>query len=136
MNMEMCARMTPSEETTPVIKREISKPVVLMGVVAGCLVFFTLTSPKAVPSVMLFAGFIVLATLLASIIKLFLIITGLERRLPVVYRRGILIGGTALPVLLLMLQSIGQLTIRDVLTLGILFLLSVFYASRIGRIRS
>lgn len=36
----------------------------------------------------------------------------------------------SLPVLLLVLQSIGQLTLRDILTVAVLFVLSFFYISR------
>lgn len=43
-------------------------------------------------------------------------------------RVGILCAG--IPTMLLVLQSIGQLTIRDVLTLSVLFILSFFYIAR------
>ncbi|HET8670804.1 MAG TPA: hypothetical protein VFM05_09325, partial [Candidatus Saccharimonadales bacterium] len=47
-------------------------------------------------------------------------------------RRSIKIGMlcATVPVTLLILQSIGQLTLKDVLTIGALFIVSYFYMSR------
>jgi hypothetical protein len=39
--------------------------------------------------------------------------------------------GTALPMLILVLQALGQLTIRDLLTIVALFAIAHFYLSRI-----
>jgi hypothetical protein len=109
-----------------------SRTVVLAGVVGAGLLFFATTTPKSVPSVWLVAGFVVVGAMLYAVLRLILIHTGLEKRLPAPYRRGIYLCGALLPVLLLMMQSIGQLTIRDILTLGGLFLLGAFYVARSG----
>jgi hypothetical protein len=52
-----------------------------------------------------------------------------ERLRPLEYN-GLVIGVAALPVILMALQSIGQLTIRDTITLAIIFVAGYFYISR------
>jgi hypothetical protein len=111
----------------------LSRPIVLITIIAVCLLFFGFTTPKSVPSVMLIVGFLMLAALIYSFLKLVFIISGLNARMPSVYSRGIMLAGTLIPVLLLMLQSIGQLTVRDVLTLSGLFIIGIFYVGRVRR---
>ncbi|GEM_PF-379001 len=114
----------------------LSRPTVLIAMVVVGMLFFGFTTPKSVPSVMLIVGFLMLAVLLYALLKLIFIATGLIGRLPRVYSRGIILAGTLIPVLLLMLQSIGQLTIRDVLTLSGLFAIGIFYAGQVRRSKS
>lgn len=95
--------------------------------------FFILTSPESIPLVFvvvpflwLFTVLFVTAWMLLNKVKLF--------ESP---RRRIVLSGalSTLPVLMLVLASIRQLSIRDVLlTLGILFLLGI-YMSRADFIR-
>ncbi len=114
----------------PVGRRAALKPAI--AVLAG-LLFFSFVSPTAVPLVMLVVGFIMLGVLLYGSLKILLLITGLNERLRVSRRRAIVLLGVCLPLLLIMLQSIGQLTIRDIVTLGGLFVVGVFYILRFER---
>ncbi|HEX8226246.1 MAG TPA: hypothetical protein VF572_00065 [Candidatus Saccharimonadales bacterium] len=95
--------------------------------------YFSLTTPRSVQSVLLIVGFILLGLTLYGILTIILTVTGLHGRLSVRNRRSILITGTVFPVLLLMLQSIGQLTVRDILTLSGVFLIGIFYTGRMRR---
>ncbi len=103
------------------------------GIIAS-LLFFCLTSPQTVPSILLIAGFIMLMVFIFCTLRLVLLGTGVHIRLSASKSRAFLITGTILPAILLMMQSIGQLTIRDVLTLSGLFLIGIFYISRARRI--
>ncbi len=114
------------------VKLERIQKWLLVGVVAS-LAFFGLTSPKSLPPPMLIVGFVVLGTLLYCVLRLLLLVTGLHTKLPAAYQRGLLLAGTILPVILLVMQSIGQLTMRDVLTLVGLFCIGVFYVGRVRR---
>ncbi len=125
-----------TEKPEEVSRRRFPQTFGLLGVIAGCLLYFCLMTPRSAPSIMLFVGFVVLGLLIRSVLRLVCIVTGLDSRMSTTYRRGILTGGTIVIVLLLMLQSIGQLTIRDVLTLGGLFVLGMFYVGRTGKSRT
>ncbi len=105
----------------------------IIGAIAASFVFFNLVSPTAVPLVMLVVGFVMLGLLFYGVLKLVLLITGLQTKLRPMQRRAIVLLGVFLPLLLIMLQSLGQLTIRDVLTLGGLFVVGVFYILRLGK---
>jgi hypothetical protein len=91
---------------------------------------FTLTDPGHVPPAVLVFSFFVVFGLFYSGLRLVGRYTGLSGRLKRVRYNGLLLGAAALPVLLLALQSIGQLTIRDTLTLGVIFVAVYFYAVR------
>lgn len=92
------------------------------------LVFLLATDPQRLPSVLLIVPFILLFIIIACGVAL---IPGL-RGLP--SSRMVKVGGTvaAVPVLLLVLQSLGQLTVRDVLAVVVLFGVAYFYMSRFG----
>jgi len=82
--------------------------------------------PNNVPSFVLVLPFILLFTLLLTGIAYFLERQGLDGKKSL----KIAVLCASLPILLLVLQSIGQLTVRDVLTVGLLFIVSYFYVSR------
>ena len=105
---------------------------VLTCCIVLCTLFFGLTNPTSTPALSI-AGFVVLVLLIASSLQLLLVITGLYDRLRPGLRRGIVISVVSLPTMLLMLQSIGQLTVRDVITLGGLFLVGIFYINRVRK---
>src|SRR3712207_4195191 len=93
----------------------------LLVLLAVGLLFFTLTNPNSVPLVFLVFGFLILAAIIYCTLRLIGKTTGLSNRVGAQKYSGLLIGGTVLPVALLALQSIGQLTLRDAVTLLILF---------------
>jgi hypothetical protein len=96
------------------------------GCFAILLVLFFSVEPNKVPSFMLVVPFILLFILLVSSISSFLQKQGVEDKKGI--KIAVLCAG--LPMLLLVLQSIGQLTLRDVLAVLLLFGLSYFYLSR------
>lgn len=97
------------------------------------LLFFSLVSPTAVPLVMLIVGFVMLGALFYAIWQLLLLASGLTPKLTTVQRRVIIVLGVFLPLLLIMLQSLGQLTVRDVLTLSGVFVVGAFYILQLNR---
>lgn len=112
---------------------DVKKSTVRLSALAViCILFFILVPPTAVPLVMLVIGFVMLGLLMYALIKLILVLTGLQVRLRPLQRRSVMLLGVCLPLVLLMLQSLGQLTLRDALTLGGLFVIGVFYVLRLG----
>lgn len=97
-----------------------------VSLVAILMLFFT-TDPNKVPSFILPIPFLLLFVflLLASS-------WALQKYADMNFRRSLRVGVlcAAIPTVLLVLQSIGQLTVKDVLTIGILFLVSYFYIAR------
>lgn len=93
-------------------------------------IFFSATDPATVPPVLFIVAFGLILAALFLLLRLLLRLTGLRQRLPAVRYYGLLAAGTILPVLLLALQSLGQLTVRDVLVLLFLFVAGYFYISR------
>jgi hypothetical protein len=96
------------------------------GCLAVLLILFFSIDPNKVPSFILVFPFILLFVILLSAISLLL------RHFHIEGKKNIKIAAlcASLPILLLVLQSIGQLTVRDVLTVALLFMLSFFYISR------
>jgi uncharacterized membrane protein len=105
----------------------MKKSLIISGsCLAVVLLLFMTTDPNRVPSFMLIVPFLLL---FAS----FLLVTStLLQRQGMSSARSLRLGVVfvAIPLILLVLQSIGQLTVRDVLTVAILFSLSYFYVSR------
>ncbi len=102
-------------------------PFTIITASLGILTILLLTTdPKQIPAFMLVVPFILLfAILFTSILTIF------ERYgLPFKSAVRTAVLCTTPPILLLVMQSIGQLTVRDVLTVGALFLISYFYISR------
>ncbi len=102
-------------------------------VVSGC--FFALTSPESLSSPILVAGFIIIYAAVYLTIRLVLRITGLSGALSPPAQLIICAGGAGLAVVFLAMQSIGQLTLRDVITISILFGAGSFYFLRARRVR-
>jgi predicted membrane channel-forming protein YqfA (hemolysin III family) len=94
-------------------------------VLLGILLFST--DPNRIPSFMLILPFVLLGVALSAGIAFVLERRGVPRLRSL--RLGIFL--TALPIVLLVFQSIGQLTTRDVVTILALFVISYFYAIRI-----
>jgi len=103
----------------------------LLAAIGFGLLFFALTDPKTVPSAFFIVGFGVLMVGLYCLLKLIGRFSGLQARLRPFTYKTLLIGGTLLPTMLLALQSIGQLTPRDVVTLLVFFAGAYFYVSRL-----
>jgi hypothetical protein len=89
-------------------------------------VLFFAFDPNKLPSFILILPFILIFGLIVSLTAFLLQKRGLARRRSL----KIAVLCAVIPTLLLVLQSIGQLTVRDVLTLGVLFVLSFFYITR------
>lgn len=101
--------------------------IVCAASLAAILLLFISTDPNRVPSFMLPLPFLLLF-LLAWLFSALL----LQKYMGMTHRRSLRVGVlcAGIPMLLLVLQSIGQLTIKDVLTLAVLFLVSYFYVNR------
>ena len=99
---------------------------IIVGTLA-LLFLLIFTDPRQVPSIMLIVPFILLFMILA------LVVIALLRRFGLARSRGLRIGGlvAALPILLLILQSLGQLTIRDALAMFATFGIAYFYIARL-----
>ena len=112
---------------TPPAKKHTSAYAVTL--LAG-FCFFGLISPKSLPLPLLLVSFLVVGFMLYSSVRLLMQATSFDNRLPAFQRRAIIATAVVLPVLLLMLQSLGQLTMRDVVTLILLFAIGFFYFER------
>jgi hypothetical protein len=107
----------------------MSRTVKMIGLsVTALFLLLILTDPRELPSVMLITPFLLLFMILASGISLLLRYYGITaaKRL----RMAMVVA--TFPVLLLVLQSLGQLTIRDTLAIVALFGIAYFYLSRFG----
>lgn len=92
------------------------------------LLFLLLTNPEGLPSVALIVPFVLLFIVFLAAILILLGIYAMPRQKKL--KVGLI--GAAVPVLLLVLQSLGQLTVRDVLAVLVLFCATYFYISRLG----
>jgi len=101
-----------------------------LSIIAACLIVLILllccTNPRTLPAYILVVPFIALFIALFTTLTAILEARGMARGKTL--RTAVLC--TVPPMLLLVMQSIGQLTVRDVITVGALFLLSYFYMSR------
>ena len=95
--------------------------------------FFSLTNPKTMPSFILLVSFVILAGFFYILGLWGLDMSRLGIKLSPSYRRSVILTLTILPTLLLILQSIGQLTARDIITMGGLCIVGVFYIGRMFR---
>lgn len=102
----------------------------LLCIVLG-IGFFALTNPESLPPAVLIFGFVILLGIMYSFARLAARLTNLRGRVSKGQYTGILTGATVLPVALLALQSLGQLTVRDVVTLGVLSAAAYLYISRL-----
>jgi hypothetical protein len=104
-------------------------------IIGSCLALLAVltftTQPARLPSVALIVPFLLMFAILALSIALFLAWRhgGMQTK---ALRSGTI--GAVLPILLLVLQSLGQLTLRDALTLFALFGLAYFYMSKVSAV--
>ncbi|HKR82197.1 MAG TPA: hypothetical protein VJR27_04315 [Candidatus Saccharimonadales bacterium] len=105
----------------------MKKNLIRLGLaVTALLLLFLTTDPQRLPSILLITPFVVFFLLVFFTAK------WLALRHSPVRRRANRIGVlcASLPTLLLVLLSLGQLTVKDIATTSILFILSYFYISR------
>lgn len=94
------------------------------------IAFVLTTQPAKLPLIALMIPFALLFVVLAGIIVTLLGLA--DTPLSLRMMRGSVVGAL-LPVLLLVLRSIGQLTLRDTLIIFLLFGLVYFYLARLAR---
>jgi predicted membrane channel-forming protein YqfA (hemolysin III family) len=114
----------------PDIFKRLPELAILGACLAASIIFFSAVNPQNVPPALLMVGFVLVVGILYSCLKLLARALRLQDRLRPGQYKGFLFTGTVLPVLLLALQSLGQLTVRDVVTLVLLFAIGFFYISR------
>lgn len=112
------------------ILKKLPELAALLLFIAVGLVFFASTDPKNLPPAALIFGFIILTGIMYCAARLVARLSGLRARVSKGQYSGILTGATVLPVAVLALQSLGQLTLRDVITLGVLSVAGYLYISR------
>jgi hypothetical protein len=102
---------------------------IILFCMAALALLLGATQPTKLPSFVLIVPFLLMFCALALGISL--IIAWRSSKLTA---KNVRIGalGAALPILLLVLQSIGQLTVRDVLIIVVLFVLAYFYVARMA----
>lgn len=101
----------------------------------GLVMLFVFTNPDKIPAIIFVVVFVLLYGLFVS---LGLLVLSVLRRVEILMWQRSKIIKTAfsvagLPFILLLLQSLGQLTIKDVFLVMILFFLLYFYFSRLSR---
>jgi hypothetical protein len=93
------------------------------------LLYFALINPESSKSLVLFGGFGLLAIDFFLVFKLILTVIGRLAGRPTIARNRVSLLGTGVVIVLLALQSIGQLSVRDaaaVVCVGVIFM---FYSS-------
>lgn len=106
------------------------KRLVITGCAAALLLIglVFLTDPQDVPSLLLILPFVLISILLFTCIRVILYFFGVAAS----KSRHIALVAALVPVLIMGLQSIGQLTIRDVAVIGAITALSYFYVLRLS----
>ena len=105
----------------------MKKPLILIGIcLAIVITVFMSTNPNKVPYFVLIFPFLLLFVSLFLFSSTILQWQGIAKARSM--RLSVLFAG--IPLLLLVLQSIGQLTVRDVLTIAVLLFVSYFYVTR------
>lgn len=97
--------------------------------IIGDAVFFTQLNPLSSPSPLLFVAFLLLAANVYLLVRLIFVAWQAITGKPVRSAKRIATISCGLVVVLLALQSVGQLTTRDGVALVILGLVAVFYMS-------
>lgn len=100
----------------------------ISGLVAA--VFFGVIDPRGAPPLVLMLSFLVLLAVSYSAARLLGRALRLPKKMPEPRYNGLVLAAALIPVLLLALQSIGQLTIRDVITLALLVGVAYIYVVR------
>lgn len=98
------------------------------GLLAADILLFGTTDPKSTLSFMLIVGFLLLSATVYYLLDALLSFTKLYG-LPLRHKRRVLRTSTMTVCGLLALQSIGQLSLRDILILGPLTALMYFYVA-------
>lgn len=98
------------------------------GLLAADILLFTATDPKSTLSFMLMVGFLLLSATIYYVLDGILSLTKLYG-LPLRHKKRVLRAATMIVCGLLALQSIGQLSLRDILILGPLTALMYFYVA-------
>jgi xanthine/uracil permease len=93
------------------------------------LLFMISTQPAKLPSALLIMPFLLFFGVLTLLVTKILRWRGMSRGKSI--RTGIMVA--ALPIFILVLQSLGQLTVRDLLTIFALSGITYFYLSKITR---
>ncbi len=97
----------------------------LLGFIA-LIVLFCSTQPSQLPTPLLIAPFLLLFVLLRSIIMI-----ALAKKAVVSHKfKRLATLAAAFPIVLLAMQSVGQLTIRDVTMIALFFGIAYFYLAR------
>jgi hypothetical protein len=94
----------------------------------GLLTLFVTTEPQKLPSLILIVPFILIFTILCLVSFCVALKRGIRLRESV----RVVLMIAALPTLLIVLQSLGELTPRDVLTVAALFVITYFYIVRLA----
>jgi hypothetical protein len=99
------------------------------------ILFLTLTNPKRLPSVVLVVSFmLIFLALYYSVMAILDLSRDRDRQtivgLQVLRPRIVACLIAGFPILLLVLQSIGQLTARDVITAGAILVIAYFYVAK------
>lgn len=100
------------------------------------LLFFLCTDPAHVPPVVLMVAFALLLAITYCLVRLACRALRLQDRLSASQYGGVVFTATVLPVLIIAMQSLGQLSLRDGVTIALLFGIGFFYASRLSGRRS
>lgn len=104
--------------------------IIVLAVLASLdIIFFSTVNPTKAPSLLLFAGFALLGCNLLGLWYALLWVSRNLVSLPKGRIRKPTVVATIVSLVLLALQSIGQLTLRDVLAIAALTAIVWFYAS-------
>ena len=112
--------------------QKVSERSVLLILMAVAILFFATTNPANVPPVVFMIGFGLLLAIMYLVVRLLARVFRLRERLSPSKYGSLVFTATVLPVLLIAMQSLGQLSLRDVITLALLFGIGFFYASRLS----
>jgi len=91
--------------------------------------FFGATNPYQLPSICIIVGFILIALSIYAAARLLLYVVGKYWQVPAARLRRLSVAAGVLGGLLLAMQSIGQLTPKDVIALVPIMALAYFYFS-------
>ena len=101
-------------------------------IVGACSIILLLilvaTDPQGLPSILLVTPFVLIFIILLAILSIVLRSRGMSEA----GRLRLAILGAVTPVFLLIMKSLGQLTLRDTLAIFALFAVAYFYTSRFG----
>lgn len=114
------------------MKLKSTATVWILGITFLGLIFMIATNPQNLPPLLLITPFLILFLII------FMLIVSVIRVLKIgkqgLSRGQLLTIGlyAGYPVMLLVLQSVGQLSVRDVVTLTFLLVVAVFYVSKLS----